>query len=204
MTSTTTTRLPAAERRQALIDTALKVFSEGSYRGTTTAEIAREAGVSEPILYRHFKSKRELYLACIDESWRRLRTVWEDAVAGSQSPREWLPAMAGAVFVLKDTKHLVAELWMQAVVEARDDAEVRKFLRRHMREVHGYVADVIRRCQEAGAVNPNRDAEAEAWIFIAGSLLGTIGRRLGGLLSEEDFQRIRSSRKTWMLNDPRK
>jgi AcrR family transcriptional regulator len=200
MTQVSTTRLPAAERREALIDTALKVFSEGSYRGTTTAEIAREAGVSEPILYRHFESKRDLYLACIEESWRRLRTVWEQAVAGSRSPREWLPAMAGSVFALKDTKHLVAELWMQAVVEARDDAEVRKFLRRHMREVHAYVAEVIRRCQETGAVNQNRDAEAEAWIFISGSLLGTIGRRLGGLLTEEDFHRIRNARKAWMLN----
>jgi AcrR family transcriptional regulator len=54
------TRLPAAQRRQALIETAQRVFSEGTYRGTTTAEIARAAGVSEPILYRHFASKRDL------------------------------------------------------------------------------------------------------------------------------------------------
>jgi TetR/AcrR family transcriptional regulator len=202
MTATSSMRLPAAERRQALIDVALDVFTEGSYRGTTTAEIAREAGVSEPILYRHFESKRDLYLACIEESWRRLRAFWEEAIAESPSPREWLPSMAGCVFALKETKHLVAELWMQAVVEAGDDAEVRKFLRRHMREVHGYVANVIRRCQDAGAVNPDRDAEAEAWIFISGSLLGTIGRRLGGLVSEEDFERIRSARRAWMLAAP--
>jgi TetR/AcrR family transcriptional regulator len=202
MTPAASTRLPAAERRQALVDTALRVFTEGSYRGTTTAEIAREAGVSEPILYRHFESKRDLYLACIDESWRRLRTVWENRIDDSRSPREWLPSMAGAVFALKDTKHLVAELWMQAVVEAGDDAEVRRFLRRHMREVHAYVADIIRRCQQQGAVNKDRDPEAEAWLFIAGTLLGTIGRRLGGLLSEEDFERIRSARKAWMLTKP--
>lgn len=201
MTSATSTRLPAAERRQALVDVALEVFTGGSYRGTTTAEIARKAGVSEPILYRHFDSKRDLYLACIDESWRRLRAVWEQAIGESPSPRDWLPAMAGCVFALKDTKHLVAELWMQATVEAGDDAEVRRFLRRHMREVHAYVADVIRRSQQAGAVQKDRDPEAEAWIFIAGSLLGTIGRRLGGLVSEEDFERIRSARRAWMLNE---
>ena len=44
----------------------MMVFSTGSYSGATTAEIAREAGVSEPILYRHFASKRELYFACLD------------------------------------------------------------------------------------------------------------------------------------------
>ena len=67
----TGTRLPAAERRLAIIQTALRVFTEGSYRGTTTAEIARAAGVSEPILYRHFASKRDLYLAALDYVWAR-------------------------------------------------------------------------------------------------------------------------------------
>ena len=71
--SSTSTRLPAAERRRALVEAALKEFSEGSYAGATTADIAREAGVSEPILYRHFDSKRELYFACLDEAWLRIR-----------------------------------------------------------------------------------------------------------------------------------
>ena len=52
-----------------------------SYRGATTAEIAREAGISEPILYRHFGSKRDLYLACLDEAWRSFREGAEQAIA---------------------------------------------------------------------------------------------------------------------------
>lgn len=197
---TTAIRLPAAARRDALVETALRVFSDGSYRGTTTAEIAREAGVSEPVLYRHFKSKRELYLACIDEAWRRLRTTWEQSIT-DEDPREWFPTMARAVVCGKDAKLLVTELWMQAVIEARDDVEVRRFVRRHMREVHAYVADLMRRAQEAGAIHPDRDPAAEAWIFIAGGLLGTIGRRLG-LLGDEDFSRIRDARRAWMTADP--
>ncbi len=200
MTPTASQRLPAAERRDALVDTALRIFSEGSYRGTTTAEIARVAGVSEPILYRHFASKRDLYLACIDESWRRLRAAWEEAIELADSPADWLPSMGGAYVALKERKHLVAELWMQALVEAADDHEVRKFLRRHMRDVHGFVADIISRCQAAGVANPDRDSDAEAWIFIAVGLLGTMGRRMGGLLSEDDFAAIRESRRAWMVN----
>ena len=199
---TTAIRLPAAERRRALVDTALRVFAEGSYRGTTTAEIAREAGVSEPILYRHFASKRDLYLACIDESWQGLRAMWDDAIAAAESSREFLPAMSGCYLSIRDAKHRVAELWMQATVEAADDPEVRKFLRSQLREVRDYVADVIRRCQQDGTVLEARDPEAEAWIFVAGGLLGTMGRRLGGLLGEDDFSRIRSSRKEWMTGQP--
>ena len=197
-----TQRLPAAERRQALIETALRVFAEGSYRGTTTAGIAREAGVSEPILYRHFASKRDLYLACIEESWHGLRAMWDEAIDRAESSREFLPAMSGCYVSIRDAKYHVAELWMQATVEAADDPEVRRFLRRQLREVRDSVAAVIRRCQADGTVLPERDAEAEAWIFIAGGLLGTMGRRLGGLLGEEDFGRIRASRKQWMTGKP--
>ena len=67
------TRMPAAERRLDLIETAIRVFSEGSYRGTTTSEIAAAAGISEPILYRHFDSKRALYLAALDHVWGKAR-----------------------------------------------------------------------------------------------------------------------------------
>jgi AcrR family transcriptional regulator len=198
--ASTPTRLPAAERRQAIVDTALHVFAEGSYRGTTTAEIAREAGISEPILYRHFASKRDLYLAAIEEAWKRLRTTWEEAMA-TEPPSAWIPIMAKSYVCLRDAKPVVSDLWMQAVVEAGDDEEVRSFLKRHMREVHGFMASVIRRVQEAGLVNEDRDPEAEAWISLAGGLLGTIGRRVG-LLRESDFESIRNSRREWMTGSP--
>ena len=198
--SSIVTRLPAAERRDAVLETALRVFADGSYRGTTTAEIAREAGVSEPVLYRHFGSKRELYLACIEEAWRRLRTQWEEALAGEADLRECFPRMARALMCGKEAKLRMTELWMQAVVEAREDPEVQRFLRGHMGEVHRFVTDVIRRGQGVGVIHRDRDPEAEAWIFIAGGLLGTIGRRLD-LLTDGDFERIRDARRAWMSAD---
>ena len=84
------TRLPAAERRQAIVEAALRVFAGGSYSGATTAEIARAAGVSEPILYRHFASKRELYLACLDAAWVRAPAAFDEQLAelGDRDARE--------------------------------------------------------------------------------------------------------------------
>jgi len=70
-----------------------------------------------------------------------------------------------------------------------------------MREVRAYIADVIRLAQKAGAVQTDRDADAEAWIFVAGGLLGTVGRRVG-LLKESDFESIRASRREWMTGKP--
>ena len=191
------TRLPAEARKAAVLECACGVFSTGSYRGTTTAEIARRAGVTEPILYRHFASKRDLYLAVLAESWRRLRGVWEQAVADEPDPRFWVGAMGRAYFSAKDPKVLCAELWMQALTEASDDAEIRRFLRKQMREVHDFVTDVIVRSQQAGGIFEDRDASAEAWIFISIGLLGTVSRRVGNLL-EEDFEAIVASRRKWL------
>ena len=192
-----TLRLPAEERKAAVLECACGIFSAGSYRGTTTAEIAREAGVTEPVLYRHFASKRDLYLAVLEESWRRLRALWERVVAEESDPRFWVGAMGRSYLESKDSKVLCAELWIQALTEASDDPEIRKLLRKQMREVHGFVSDVIRRSQEAGGIFPERDPNAEAWIFISIGLLGTVGRRVGSV-PEEDFEAIVASRRRWL------
>src|SRR5687768_14653782 len=74
-------RLPAGERREAIVRAALRVFTSTSYAGATTAEIAREAGVTEPILYRHFASKRDLWLACLDVAWDETRAMLREKIA---------------------------------------------------------------------------------------------------------------------------
>ena len=193
--SVTRPRLTAVERRQAVLDTACRVFSRSSYRGATTAEIAREAGITEPILYRHFGSKRDLYLACLDEAWHAFRGVAEQALA--EDPVGCLGAVADA-YMAKKTRIRLVDLWIQALSEASDDAVIAKAVRRQIREVHAFFADVIEQGQHHGAVNPDRDPVAEAWIFVAGGLLATIDHRLGGLLGP-DLERVRASRRAYML-----
>ena len=189
-----TARLSAADRRQAIVGAALKVFSERSYAGATTAQIAREAGISEPILYRHFGSKRDLYLACLDEAWRSFRETAERALA--EDPVGCLGAIADA-YMAKKTRIRLVDLWIQALNEASDDAVIAKAVRRQIREVHAFFAGVIERGQELGSLNAERDPVAEAWIFVAGGLLATIDHRLGGLLGA-DLERVRASRRAYM------
>jgi AcrR family transcriptional regulator len=192
--SATRPRLTAGERRQAVLDTACRVFSRSSYRGATTAEIAREAGITEPILYRHFGSKRDLYLACLDEAWRSFREIAEKALA--EDPVGCLGAIADAYMAKKSRIRLV-DLWIQALNEASGDAVIAKAVRRQIREVHAFFAGVIEQGQEHGTINPERDPVAEAWLFVAGGLLATIDHRLGGLLGP-DLERVRASRRAYM------
>ncbi len=193
----TATRLPAAERRLELIETAVRVFAEGSYRGTTTAEIARAAGVSEPILYRHFASKRDLYFAALDLVWAKARAAWEEAIADAPDVRAGLESMGRRHFGVRDCKTQLAELWVQALSEATEDPELRKYVRKHMREVHDFFASLIRRGQEQGVFHADRDVDAEAWLFVSGSILGMVGRRVG-LLDHDEVDAIRAARLAWL------
>ncbi len=59
-------RLTAEERKADIVRTAVRLFAEKGFRGTTTRELARVCGVSEPVLYQHFSTKRELYRAIIE------------------------------------------------------------------------------------------------------------------------------------------
>ncbi len=189
----TATRLPAAERRLELVETAVRVFSEGSYRGTTTAEIARAAGVSEPILYRHFASKRDLYFAVLDHVWAKARSAWEESIADAPDVRAGLEEMGRRPAGPRDCKHQLAELWVQALSEATEDEELRKYVRKHMQAVHEFFAGVIRQGQAEGVFRLDLDVEAEAWLFLSGSMLGLVGRRVG-LLGPDEVQRVRAAR----------
>jgi AcrR family transcriptional regulator len=195
MSTPASTRLPAAERRLAIVEAALRVFSEGSYSGATTAEIAREACVSEPILYRHFASKRDLYFACLTEAWARIRARIEERME-ELGPEEGWRAIGPAT--MREMKVVLPSLWMQAITEAGEDLEIRRHVRGHMREVHDFFADVLRSVQAEGGIHADRDADTEAWIFVAGSLLVSMADRLGGPLGPEDFEAIKKERLRWL------
>jgi AcrR family transcriptional regulator len=191
--------MAAEERRQCVLSAACRVFSKSSYHGATTAEIARESGVTEPVLYRHFPSKRDLYLACLDAGWAHVRRLWDEALASEPDPRLKLGAMGRAYVQLQRTgdKIMLSDLWIQALNEASEDPKIRKYLRDQVREVHDFVADVIRASQAAGGILKARDPNAEAWIFISLGLLSTMDRRLG-TVGEEDFEAVFASRRAWM------
>lgn len=199
--ATGATRLRAPERRQAIVDAALGVFAGSSYGGATTAEIARAAGVSEPILYRHFASKRDLYLACLDQAWRALRGAYDERL-GELGERN-APAAIGRASLEFHASSAVKPtmLWMQALTEAGDDAEIRSFLRGQLREVHDYVATAVRRAQAVGGVPADRDPAAEAWIFLGAGLLFAFAERLGGLLEPDDLASIAAQRLRWLTTD---
>jgi AcrR family transcriptional regulator len=80
-------------RSRAILATASRLFAEKGYSQTTTAEIAREAGVAEGTLYHHFGSKDGIFLTLFEETMEGFLSGIEEILAGGQTGRESLSAL---------------------------------------------------------------------------------------------------------------
>jgi AcrR family transcriptional regulator len=81
-------RLTAAERREQLLRTAVPVFAEHGYHATSMNDIAEAAGVTKPVLYQHFSSKRELFVELLADIGSELRDTIAKATADAEGPRQ--------------------------------------------------------------------------------------------------------------------
>jgi AcrR family transcriptional regulator len=88
VTTRETSRLPAARRRRQLLDVATEVFAERGFHPTSMNDIADAAGVTKPVLYQHFRSKRALYLELLEDVGEQLRDAIEKATSEAEGPRE--------------------------------------------------------------------------------------------------------------------
>jgi AcrR family transcriptional regulator len=80
-------RLPAAARRRQLLDVAVGVFAQRGFHATSMSDVAEAAGVTKPVLYQHFTSKRALYLDLLNDVGLGLRQAIEKATADAPTPR---------------------------------------------------------------------------------------------------------------------
>jgi AcrR family transcriptional regulator len=91
-------RLPAAERRQQLVETALGLFAHRGLHGTSMDDIADAAGVTKPVLYQHFRSKRALFMELLDQVSAQLLAAIAAATASADGPRRQVEAGLTAYF----------------------------------------------------------------------------------------------------------
>lgn len=136
-----TNRLPAPERRQQLLDVALRVFSGTGYHDTTMDDVAATAGVTKPVLYQHFSSKRALYLHLVDDVGVRMATAITDRTSQANSPREQVEAGLAAYFdFVSDNREAFLLLFEGA---DRSDAGVAEAINRIEDSIAELVAPLI-------------------------------------------------------------
>ncbi|MBN1347298.1 MAG: TetR/AcrR family transcriptional regulator [Phycisphaerae bacterium] len=159
-------RLNAADRRRQLLRVAKKLFAQNGYKLTTTANIAKAANVTEPILYRHFRSKKNLFLEVINEIRRETLDQWRRmAEVHPGDPLETLRMIAKSFQTAKQTHGLEYRVTHRALAEV-NDREIAQMLRAFYCDEADFFAQVIQRGQEAGRFRTDVDAQMAAWSFI--------------------------------------
>src|SRR5512133_1399375 len=97
MNAAVQTRLNADERRESVITEATREFAAHGYAGTSTVDIAKRVGVSQPYLFQLFGTKKELFIAAVDECFSRVRRRFEyvarQARQETNDPEQILHAM---------------------------------------------------------------------------------------------------------------
>ncbi|HYO42666.1 MAG TPA: helix-turn-helix domain-containing protein, partial [Candidatus Limnocylindrales bacterium] len=129
-------RLTADERRAEIIEAAVKAFASGGLAGTSTEEIARLAGVSQPYLFRLFGTKRDLFIAAVGRAFDRIADTFTAAAtaAATTTADAGPPGISPALLaiarsyhqLLRDPSLLRLQLHSFA---ACDDAEIRAYVR---------------------------------------------------------------------------
>jgi AcrR family transcriptional regulator len=155
------TRMSADERRREILEAARYEFADHGLHGTSTEDIARRAGISQPYVFRLFGTKKELFLlaaaSCLQETLEAMRHA-----AVGKTGEEALQAMGQAYMNLlnEDPRRLRLQMEMYA---AADDPEVRDVAR----EGYGALVDFVERASGA-------PTEAVTQFFAYGMLLNVL------------------------------
>ncbi len=136
------TRLPRTARRTQLLGAAREVFVAQGYHAAGMDEIAERAGVSKPVLYQHFPSKRDLYLALLGQHTDELLAATRRALASTSDNKQRVAATISAYFAFIDSESESFRLVFES--DFTSDPEVRDLLDRVAQESSRAIADVIR------------------------------------------------------------
>lgn len=124
----TSNRMTADERRAHVIEAAKHEFAENGYHATSTARIARRAGISQPYIYALFPDKRTLFMAVHDHTIGRIRDSFLSAAEDAEGPEAKLEAMGAAyVELVQDPVELRCQL--QAHAAAAGDPDLQRDIR---------------------------------------------------------------------------
>jgi AcrR family transcriptional regulator len=137
----TTTRMSAADRKDAVLEAALVGFAERGFAGTSTEDIARRAGISQPYLFRLFGTKKELYIASVTRCFRETLELFQRSAEGLRG-EDALHAIGEAYIAQLAANKTWLMAQMQSYAAAAEDPEIRAAVRAGYGDLVAYVKRV--------------------------------------------------------------
>ncbi len=171
-------RMRKDDRKRQLLAHAKQLFVTLGYQQTTTEKIAQAAGVTEPVLYRHFESKKALFLEVLHEIRHATLDRWRGETAGGADPVRTLHAIVD-LYLGSTREHALEFRIMHRTLIETDDEEIAACLRSFYLDSEAFLVDVIRAGQQGGAFRPDLDPRVGAWELIRTALGYTLTLPLG-------------------------
>lgn len=182
-----TTRLRRAERKLQILHHAKQLFVGLGYQHTTTDKIARAAGVTEPVLYRHFANKKALFLEVLEEVRRATLERWQEEAAKRPDPLARLRAVMD-LYVGSTRENAVELRIMHRTLVEVEDPDIAATLRTFYLDTEKLLAGVIAEGQKSGLFRPDLDPRIPAWEFIRNALGFTLTAPLAlPIYDEHDY-----------------
>ena len=165
MTRTARTRLSAGERELQILRAAIRVFARSNYRLAGTADIALEAGISEPAIYKYFPSKKDLFIRILKRIGEHTLEIWQQVVASEEG--DSLSALRRMVRIFVEGLRAWADevkVQFQALAES-DDPDIADQLRENNKAYVHFLAQLIDRGKSEGIVRTDVDPYAAGWLI---------------------------------------
>jgi AcrR family transcriptional regulator len=178
-----TTRPSADSTRDRILAAAADLFSDRSFAGASTREIAARAGVTQPLLNYHFRSKDELWRAVVDALFGRLNRTMDDRTKSTRGG----DALTGARLRVREFVTFSArnpQLHRIIMQESKADGPRMDYIVEQVRPIYQRTTALFRRLARDGAVPPIAPAHLYYILTGAGPTMFVLGpecRRLSGL-----------------------
>jgi TetR/AcrR family transcriptional regulator len=179
MTRAPRTRLSAQERELQILRAATRVFARSNYRLAGTADIALEAGISEPTIYKYFPSKKDLFVRILKRIGERILVLWNQAATSEEGDTLSALTRMGRVYVEGLRTHPdELKVQFQALAES-DDPDIAHQLRENHKGYVRFLSQVIDRGKRDGIVRSDIDPYVGAWLLNSIGFTLTLVRLLG-------------------------
>lgn len=166
------------QTRQRILDSALELFATQGFPLTRVKDIAATADVSEPLLYKYFKSKKDIYLTLLNTLAGDIDKIWDQAESTHQKPEDILRVGGLSFCASVTTKKTGAAIIFRTLTET-SMSEVVEFSKNTQVRIHDRIQKHIETGVKAGTFRSDIDAGLAAWQFMSigytSSLLSVLG-----------------------------
>lgn len=177
-------RMRKDDRKCQLMEVAKQLFVKLGYQHTTTEKIAKAAGVTEPVLYRHFANKKTLFIEVLDDIRETTIHRWQSDTAKITDPLKRLHAIVD-LYLGSTREHAIDFHIMHRSLVETDDEDIAGCLQTFYLDSERMLAHVIREGQKTGVFRSDLDPRVGAWELIRTALGYTLTTPLAIPLYQE-------------------